>query len=188
MFLEKLSESFDIEKLILEVQGLLQQHPLIESQLSLNHRTGFLETCWSDGCGSPFKGRTVDIGDDPVVNKQANNVPRFIDTEFTNINPGLENTEIEKIYQHFSSTMKLGRYRVAAMLPKTCYGWHYDLEKRIHIPIFTNPGSFLITEDGKATHLPATGESWMFNANNGYHTAINSSYTETRIHLLLHVW
>ena len=186
MYLTKLSEIFDIDKLRNEVNELLDTYSLVENQLALNYREGFLNDCWADGCGSPYQSSGNDT---PIENRENLSAkPRFIDTDFKYINPALKNTEIEKIYNCFKKIYTIGRYRIAVLNPKTCYGWHYDLEKRIHVPIITNPGAFIITDDGKATHLPATGESWMFNANNGYHTAVNSSYKESRIHLLLNIW
>lgn len=186
MYLEKLEEFFDIEKLRNEVTDILSKHELVGEQIALNYRAGFEEQCWTDGCGSPFIKTNENIN--PMENRKKDPVPRFKDTDFQYINPTLENTEINKIYDCYKKKFVLGRFRIAVLKPKICYGWHYDFEKRIHIPIFTNPGAFIITEDNKATHLPATGEAWLFNANNGYHTAVNSSYTENRIHLLLNVW
>jgi hypothetical protein len=185
MYLEKLIQTFDIDKLKLEVKDILTSHPLVENQIALNYRSGYEDSCWTDGCGSPYK---KDEKSTSIENKSNNMQPRFVDTDFSFINPGLEKSEIEKIYLEFQKKFTLGRYRIAVIKPKTCYGWHFDLEKRIHIPVFTNPGSFIITDDGKATHLPSDGGCWMFFANNGYHTAINSSYTEDRVHLLINVW
>lgn len=187
MYLTKLDQVFNISKLQDEVTSILETHPLINNQISLNYREGYKDLCWSDGCGSPFM-TSEDRENNPIHNRNANLLPRFIDTDFIHLNPGIENTEIAEIYNYYKTKYKIGRYRIAVLRPKSCYGWHYDLEKRIHVAVFTNPGSFIITDDGKATHLPATGESWMFNANNGYHTAINASYNEKRVHLLLNIY
>ena len=186
MYLEKLPDQFDIEKLQNEVKELLNTYELCRGQISLNHRHGYVDQCWTDGCGSPYSIPN-NIHDNLMENLKSSLVPRFIENDFIHINPTLEGTEIEKIYSFYSATMTTGRYRIAMLQPKSCYGWHYDLEKRIHIPVITNSGSFIITDDGKATHLPATGEAWMFNANNGYHTAMNASYDKVRAHLLLSI-
>jgi len=177
MYLEKLKESFDIEQLIFEVNHLIDIHSLYHNQLSLNHRHGFENEQWFDGCGSPY-----------IKDGTTEGAPRFIDTDFNILNAGLESTEIGNVYNTFKDLYKLGRYRIVCLKPKSCYGWHKDLEKRIQIPVITNPGSFIITEGARASHLPATGEAWLFDANDCYHTALNSSYNQTRIHLLLNIW
>lgn len=152
-------------------------HPLVHNQIALNHRKNFKNIQWSDGCGSPYTKLGTTEGE-----------PRFIDTDFTELNDGLDNTEIGRVFNVFKEKYTLGRYRIACLNEKSCYGWHRDLEKRIQIPVITNPGCFIITDDGKATHLPPTGETWLFDANNCYHTALNASYDEKRIHLLLNIW
>lgn len=185
MYLEKLEESFNIDQLILEVEYLLSIHSTVSNQLALNHRPGYFDQRWVDGAGSPY---TTKASNNIVKNRSNNTKPRFEDTDFTILNPELEDMEIGKIYKVFSEKYTVGRYRLVSLPPKYCYGWHYDLERRIHIPVITNPGAFIITDDEKATHLPADGSSWLFTANNCYHTAMNSSYDEDRIHLLLNIW
>jgi hypothetical protein len=184
-YLTKLDDQFDIDKLINEVNHIMENHKPYENQISLNHRPGFKSDQWSDGCGSPFPRRT---GLSAAEYEKIEKTPRFVDTDFTEINDGLHGTEIENVLNCYKTKYVLGRYRIAIVNPKTCYGWHRDQEKRIHVAVATNPGSFIITEDGLATHLLADGFSWLFRANNGFHTAINSSYSERRIHLLLNVW
>lgn len=41
----------------------------------------------------------------------------------------------------------IARARVMRMPPKTCYSWHKDQTKRLHIPVYTQPGSCMIVED-----------------------------------------
>jgi len=183
----KLESRFDIDKLQQEVTYILNEHELHKSfQLCLTHRsTHSTENPWYDGCGSAV------IYEDlvnQVVKQDAdgNDVKRFQEQDFDTINPGLEGSEIERVFKTFRTQYKTGRFRIASLPPKRCYTWHSDYEKRIHVPIFTYPGCFLITEqDQKFRHLPATGESWMFEANAGYHTAINADAGRNRVHLLL---
>ena len=55
---------------------------------------------------------------------------------------------------------KLVRTRLMRMKRKTCYYWHKDSTKRLHIPIVTHEHCFLLV-DGEQTHLPATGEAYV---------------------------
>ena len=56
-----------------------------------------------------------------------------------------------------------------------------DTEKRLHIPIITNPGAHLVIED-TANHLPADGTVYIADTTK-YHTAFNSGLDD-RIHLV----
>jgi hypothetical protein len=58
--------------------------------------------------------------------------------------------------------------------------WHRAL--RIHMPIVTNPGAFLLAE-GRAKHLEV-GEAWSFD-NQSLHAVVNGP--ETRVHLIIDV-
>ena len=165
----KLEPKFDIEKLKKEVDSLLSDHTLHKSfQLCLNHRSSAPDSDpWYDGCGSAV------IYEDlvnQIVKKDAdgNDIKRWEETDFDTINPGLEGSEIEKIFDTFKKQYHVGRFRIASLPAKRCYTWHSDYEKRIHVPIHTYPGCLLITEqDQKFRHLPNTGKTWMFNANAG---------------------
>jgi hypothetical protein len=76
---------------------------------------------------------------------------------------------------------KLKRTRLMLMKPKTCYYWHNDKSKRLHIPIQTNSNCFLLVE-GQQFHLPADGSSYIVDTTKK-HTALNCS-KENRIHLV----
>jgi hypothetical protein len=58
--------------------------------------------------------------------------------------------------------------------------WHRAV--RIHMPIVTNPGAFLLAE-GRAKHLEV-GEAWTFD-NQSTHAVVNGG--ETRVHLIIDV-
>ena len=184
-FIEKLPYTFDIKTLQEEIQQLLTNVPFHESgQISLVYRDGHKDKCWTDGCGSPFE---FDSDRNPKRDKKGNIKRRFKEEEFQFLNPGLEKTELSKVYLDLSKEFNLTRYRLAKLNPKKSYGWHKDEEIRIHVPIFTAPGCFIITDDGVASHLPSDGSAYLFYAQNGYHTAVNSDYTIERIHLLINV-
>ena len=75
----------------------------------------------------------------------------------------------------------LTRTRVMKMTSKTCYYWHNDVSKRLHIPVITNPNCFLVFEDGPV-HLPATGEAYVIDTTK-FHSAMNAS-KQDRIHIV----
>tara|TARA_B110000908_G_C10133631_1_gene393400 strand:+ start:63 stop:533 length:471 start_codon:yes stop_codon:yes gene_type:complete len=76
---------------------------------------------------------------------------------------------------------KLLRTRLMRMKPKTCYYWHNDSTKRLHIPIVTHEHCFLLV-DGVQTHLPATGQAYVVDTTK-MHTAFNASKID-RIHIV----
>jgi len=101
----------------------------------------------------------------------------------------LNHSEEEFIYPLFnipytnSIIKSLGMYRtrLMRMKPKVCYSYHYDLTKRIHIPLITNDKCMFIIDD-KVYRYPADG-NWYLIDTTKIHTAINASYEE-RIHIV----
>jgi len=75
----------------------------------------------------------------------------------------------------------LVRTRVMLMKPRTCYYYHKDNTKRLHIPIETNPHCFLLV-DGEQMHLPADGGAYVVDTTQ-MHTALNASEHD-RIHIV----
>lgn len=183
-FFDILSYKFDIDKLRDEVKDIVKTYGYKGQQISLVYREGYKDNCWFDGVGTSFQ---FDENRNPKTDSQGNILRRFTEDEFKNINPGLENTELEKVYETCKKDHNISRFRIAKLDPRRTYGWHKDEEIRIHVPVITAPGCFLITEDGVASHLPADGSVYMFYARNGYHTAVNSDYKIERIHLLLNI-
>lgn len=86
----------------------------------------------------------------------------------------------EVVYRALNERYRLGRVRIMKMKPKTCVSWHDDYGKRLHYPIKTQPGCFMIIEN-EFMHIPSQ-EWWMTNTWLK-HTALNSS-KEDRIHLV----
>lgn len=76
---------------------------------------------------------------------------------------------------------KVCRARVMRMKPKTCYTYHQDYTKRLHIPLITNESCFLIV-DKEVLHLPADGSIYIIDTTK-FHTAVNAS-REDRIHIV----
>jgi hypothetical protein len=75
----------------------------------------------------------------------------------------------------------LVRTRVMRMKPKTCYYWHNDNTKRLHIPIVTHEHCFLLLEDERV-HLSADGSAYIIDTTK-MHTALNCSKIN-RIHIV----
>ena len=76
----------------------------------------------------------------------------------------------------------LCRVRLMKLMPKTCYSWHHDQSKRIHIPLVTNEKCLMVVED-KAFHIPADGNYYLIDTTKK-HTAINGDFKLERIHLI----
>lgn len=179
----KLLNTYDIRAVQAAVSELLIQHPLKDNQLSLVHRPNHVDDRWTDGSGSSME---FDKEGKPVCGPDGLPTRRFVEEEFTILNPEIADGVLGQIYKDFAKDYRLSRYRLAALKPKSCYSWHYDEEVRIHVPVFTTPGSFLITEDGVASHLPADGGTYLFDARS-YHTALNADRVNWRYHLLINI-
>ena len=79
------------------------------------------------------------------------------------------------------SDLNMYRTRVMNLKPKTCYTYHKDLSKRIHIPIETNESCFMII-DKQIFHYPADGNYYTIDTTQ-FHTAFNASNND-RIHIV----
>ena len=141
----------DIERILLELESL----PNYEDQISLQG---------VDGISSPFYG----VGKTIKLNHAETEfvVPLF--SQLVYINSILED-------------LKMYRTRVIKMKPKTCYTYHKDYTKRIHIPIITNEKCMFIIDD-EVVRFPADGDYYLVDTTK-MHTAINASF-EDRIHIV----
>jgi hypothetical protein len=99
---------------------------------------------------------------------------------FTVLCKQFENTVFETVYNLLSQQYKLGRVRLMKSSPKSCLSWHTDSSSRIHYPIKTQEGCFMIIEN-EVKHLEAN--KWYWTDTIKPHTAFNSS-KEDRIHLV----
>jgi len=79
------------------------------------------------------------------------------------------------------SDLKMYRTRVMNLKSKTCYTYHKDLSKRIHIPVETNKDCFMI-RNNEVRHYPADGNYYVVDTTQ-YHTALNASMLD-RIHIV----
>jgi hypothetical protein len=179
----KLVVQFDIAQIQKDINSLLSSVPDPWATRSLIYRDGHYEDRWTDGAGSSL---TFDQHGQPARKPNGDYIRSFVEEEFVHLNPEIRDTYLGEVYRTLQKTYPLSRYRLACLKPKTSYSWHSDEEMRIHIPVYTTPGAFLITEDGYATHLPSDGSAYMFDAR-GYHTAVNADRVHCRYHLLLNI-
>ena len=79
------------------------------------------------------------------------------------------------------SENNLVRTRLMKMKSKTCYLWHADKTKRLHIPVYTHAHCFLLIDEDRI-HLPADGTAYIVDTTKN-HTALNCSKKD-RIHIV----
>ena len=113
----------------------------------------------SDESGDPFLGCGVNRNDTALVKK-------IFDTPVLNA----------IIDDH-----NLYRTRVMRMKPKTCYTYHQDPTKRLHVPVVTNDKCFLVVDD-EVVRCAEIGKPYVIDTTK-LHTAVNAS-TETRVHIV----
>jgi len=104
----------------------------------------------------------------------------YKETDFTILCSQFVGTLFEEVYNSLYNRYNIGRVRLMRSKPKTCLSWHTDSSVRIHYPIKTQEGCFMIIND-EVKHLSLN--EWWFTNTLLYHTAMNAS-TEDRIHLV----
>ena len=67
------------------------------------------------------------------------------------------------------------------MKPKTCYSYHWDPTKRMHIPLLTNENNFFVIDD-EISRYPADGSYYLIDTTKK-HTFVNASF-ENRLHIV----
>lgn len=77
----------------------------------------------------------------------------------------------------------IGRIRIMRMKPRSCYSWHRDQSPRVHIPLITYPGNFMVIRT-ESRHLYSNAIWWTDTRQN--HSAMNCS-EKNRYHLMLEV-
>lgn len=102
------------------------------------------------------------------------------DKDFTQICTQFKNTSFEDIFDSLKKHYKIGRVRIMLSNPKTCLSWHVDHTPRIHLPIKTQEGCFMVIEN-EVLHMPEN--TWWWTNTVKLHTAFNGS-KESRIHLV----
>jgi len=70
------------------------------------------------------------------------------------------------------SELGMYRTRLMNMKPKTCYSYHWDPTKRMHIPLLTNENNFFVIDD-EISRYPADGSYYLIDTTKK-HTFVNA--------------
>lgn len=105
------------------------------------------------------------------------------ESDFTEVCNLFKGTSFEKIYDALCKKYIVGRLRIMILEPSVCLSWHQDTEERIHYPIKTQEGCFMIIED-EIKHLEQN--KWYYTKTLKKHTAFNGS-KHRRIHLVANI-
>lgn len=165
----KLDYSFDFKefknlclRFIVENKDIFYKHHLdgVSKQVSVQHSA------------EPKLNKVIDgIGN-------TSNYKNYSIFNYNTTNSYFKNTIVEKIIKDYN----LHRTRLLQLNYKECYSVHKDYEKRIHIPIKTNPKSFMVfPEDNQVFHLQE-GNVYLVDTTH-YHTFLNGG-KEERIHFM----
>ena len=79
------------------------------------------------------------------------------------------------------SELGMYRTRLMNMKPKTCYSYHWDPTKRMHIPLLTNENNFFVIDD-EISRYPADCSYYLIDTTKK-HTFVNASF-ENRLHIV----
>jgi hypothetical protein len=107
----------------------------------------------------------------------------LLEEQFTELCTKYKNTKFEIIYNELSKKYILGRVRIMQTRPGSCWIWHRDQQERVHYPIKTQEGCFMIIEN-EIKHLEQN--KWYYTKTLKPHTAFNGS-KEKRIHLIANI-
>ena len=152
--IQKLSYNYNLDKILLEIDHIVDTHGWNNNQISLQSPSGN----YHDGVGQVRS----------LTKKE---------TEYTQQNLPSD-WEISK----FIKTHDLCRTRILKLLPKTCYSIHWDRSKRVHLAIITDHKCKLLIDDN-ACHIPDDGHPYMVDTTK-YHTALNGTFDVERIHIV----
>ena len=101
--------------------------------------------------------------------------------DFTELCSIFKDTNIEQLYNAMTSIYKVGRVRLMRTEPRYAMSWHYDYNNRLHYPVKTQFGCFMVIEK-QIEHLEKNCWYWT-ETNQKYHTAFNGS-NDDRIHMV----
>jgi len=174
------------ETLCVELDQLLSSNVLNwgeQNQICLNSIPEF-ENDFHKGAGSlmfDWNNSKIDSvnGIDNISNLYEK-TDRLSDYDFTIMCNQFKGTTFETVYNMLNQKYILGRIRLMNLKPKTCLSWHVDDTPRLHYPIITQEGCFLVIED-EVIQLPAN--KWHIADTTKKHTAFNGSKS-SRVHLV----
>jgi|TARA_R110000868_G_scaffold410768_1_gene700180 hypothetical protein len=105
---------------------------------------------------------------------------KYTEQDFSILCSQFKNTLFEDVYTQLCNKYKLGRVRLMKSKSKTCLSWHRDDSTRIHYPVKTQDGCFMVIEN-EIKYLELN--NWYWTNTVLLHTAFNAS-KEDRIHLV----
>lgn len=170
---------------LLSIVKQMQKEKMIDwshhKQVCINSVLG-KEDVWWYGSGSLFydweNAKTVD-GQIVVPNRKE----KISEEDFISVCTVFKDTVFDEIYQMLKTKYKIGRVRLMKSNPKNCMSWHKDDTRRLHYPIKTQEGCFMVI-DNELKHLQAN--KWYITNTLLPHTAFNAS-KEERIHLVVNI-
>lgn len=180
--IRRLSLKFDIDKLRGAIDDITNKETGKDFNslgsgfhaFSLTRRPGVTVETANDLSGRYY----LRTGEDMVEEPREDLVQEI---EFSEFNSDYAGTYFEHVHTELSKHYPIGRMRVLMKDSYNCNSWHRDPEPRLHIPIYTNPGSLFIVNH-HCTHMPADGSVY-FTDTRGYHTALNGGESK-RIHIV----
>ena len=169
MLIEKLTKQYDLERIILEYNNIMELglHWHSDTQLAIQHSG---DGSYTASCGSLYYD--FEKGEHKKVI-----IP---ERKYTYINAAFEGTIFEEIIKEHNGY----RARLLIRNPMSLYSIHADYGPRIHLPIITNNSSyFVFPEHNYIEHLPADGHLYKVNAAEK-HTFFNADFKLDRIHMV----
>jgi len=103
--------------------------------------------------------------------------------DFTELCTPFRKTVFEDLWNFLKLSYNIGRIRFMKSSSKTCLSWHTDISPRLHFPIKTQVGCFMVIED-EVKHLDEG--KWWYAETTKLHTAFNGSFQD-RIHLVVDI-
>lgn len=105
------------------------------------------------------------------------------ESDFSVLATPFKGSLFEDIYDEVKAGYIIGRMRVMKSEPRTCMTWHIDDTRRLHYPMKTQDGCFMVI-GSEVAHLPE--RSWWMTDTLNPHTAFNGS-SDSRIHLVVEI-
>ena len=147
--------SIDIKRILFEIDMHVPEELKRETQISLQGVEGNNDPLYGTG-------RLANVGH----REDQFDVPNFPRMQYTN---------------SVLESLGMFRSRIMRMKGKTCYTYHQDPTKRMHIPLVTNENCFFIIDD-VIHRYPADGNHYLADTTKK-HTFVNASM-EDRIHII----
>lgn len=159
----------------------------INNQICLNHiYENSFDTDFGTGqLGYDWKNSKKEIidGIEKIILPKIENPIK--ETDFKYLCNNFKFTLFEDIYEALNEKFKnkIGRIRIMKSKPISCLHWHKDDTIRLHYPIKTQEGCFMVIGD---SYIHLAKNNWWLTNTIFPHTAVNSSL-EDRIHLVVSI-